>query len=80
MKIIFFCLFSLVNAFKTLFFTIYLIGEANSILIEPFENSLTLGFGYLLYGMFQVGNVTILMSMLIAMMTKSYENIIVNHI
>ena len=68
----------MINAFKTLFFSTYLIGDSEAVSIAPFDNSLTLGFGYFLYATFQIGNVTILMSMLIAMMTKSYENIIVS--
>ena len=65
------------KAFKTLFFALYLIGDSKVAVIEPFKNSSTMNFGYLIYATFHIANITILMSMLIAMMTKSYENIIV---
>jgi uncharacterized membrane protein len=63
---------------RTLFFALYLIGSSHVVKIEPFENYITLVIGYVLYGLFHVATITILMSMLIAMMTKSYEAIDVN--
>ena len=38
-----------------------------------------MNIGYLIYAMFHIACFTILMSMLIAMMTQSYQNIIVSH-
>ena len=60
-----------------MFFALYTLGEQDDVLIEPFENQLTPNFGYVLFGMFHISNITILMSMLIAMMTKSFDTIIV---
>ncbi len=46
--------------------------------IDPFKNTVTMNIGYLIYATFHIACFTILMSMLIAMMTQSYQNIIVN--
>jgi hypothetical protein len=61
-----------------MFWAIFLIGNGESVTIEPFENQLTTFFGYLLFGSFHVTNITILLNMLIAMMTRSFETIHVN--
>lgn len=61
----------------TLFFALYTIGDSTDTLIEPYKNELTVAIGYLLFGLFHIANITIMINMLIAMMTKSYENIIV---
>lgn len=62
----------------TLFFALYTIGDSTDTLISPFENNLTVSIGYLLFGFFHIANITIMINMLIAMMTKSFEDIIVN--
>ena len=49
-------------------------------LLDPFQNKLTENFGFLLYGSFHIASIVILLNMLIAMMTKSYENILVNRL
>lgn len=60
-----------------MFFSLYTLGESDDVLLEPFENQLTPNFGYVLFGMFHISNITILISMLIAMMTKSFDSIMV---
>ena len=62
----------------TMFFALYALGENDDFAIEPFENQLTPDVGFLLFGMFHISNITILFSMLIAMMTKSFERILVS--
>ena len=74
---IFFFIKSIGHSLITMFFALYTLGEQDDVLIEPFENQLTPNFGYVLFGMFHISNITILMSMLIAMMTKSFDTIIV---
>lgn len=59
-----------------MFWAIFLIGNGESVMIEPFHNQLTTIFGYFLFGSFHVVNITILLNMLIAMMTRSYETIL----
>lgn len=61
----------------TLFFALYTIGDSTDTLIYPFDNNLTVCIGYLLFGTFHIANITIMINMLIAMMTKSFEDIIV---
>ncbi|CAF0714386.1 unnamed protein product [Brachionus calyciflorus] len=67
---------TLSDTFITMFYSLYALGGSDDVLIEPFENSMTPKFGYALFGMFHVSNITILMSMLIAMMTKSFQTIL----
>jgi hypothetical protein len=66
------------KTFMTLFFALYTIGDSTDTLIDQYENQLTVLFGYFLFGTFHIANITILINMLIAMMTKSYEDIMVN--
>ena len=61
-----------------MFFALYTLGESDDVMIEPFRNQLTTNFGYVLFGMFHISNITILLSMLIAMMTKSFDTILVS--
>jgi uncharacterized membrane protein len=61
----------------TMFFALYTLGEADDVVIEPFQNKLTPNFGYILFGIYHITNITILLSMLIAMMTQSFEKILV---
>jgi hypothetical protein len=68
---------TLSNTFMTLFFALYTIGDSTDTMLKPFKNSLTVNIGYLLFGAFHIANITIMINMLIAMMTKSFEDIIV---
>ncbi len=58
-----------------MFFAIYALGADDDMLIEPFQNTLTPNIGFILFASFHVTNITVLMSMLIAMLTTSYEAI-----
>lgn len=64
----------------TLFFALYTIGDSTDPLIDGYSNLLTVPLGYLLFALFHVFNITIMINMLIAMMTKSYEDTIVIHL
>jgi transient receptor potential cation channel subfamily C protein 3/transient receptor potential cation channel subfamily C protein 6/transient receptor potential cation channel subfamily C protein 7 len=61
-----------------MFWSIYLIGNGEAVEIFPFENYMILVSGYLIFAMFHIVNITILLNMLIAMMTRSYDLILVN--
>jgi hypothetical protein len=63
----------------TLFFALYTIGETTDAIIDHYSDQTitTQTFGYFLFAMFHVANITIMINMLIAMMTKSYEDTIV---
>ena len=63
--------------FQTVFWSVFGLGDGASVKLDPFENSLTEAFGYVLYGAFHIASIIVLLNMLIAMMTKSYEDIMV---
>jgi hypothetical protein len=60
-----------------MFWSIFFIGNNQAAKIEPFKNQLTLLFGYLIIGMFNITSITIFINMLIASMVRSYEVILV---
>jgi uncharacterized membrane protein len=60
-----------------MFFALYALGASDDVEISPYSNHLTPGAGYIIFGMFHITNITILISMLIAMLTKSFEDILV---
>lgn len=62
----------------TLFFALYTIGDSTDTQLDPYQNKLTVNIGYLLFGIFHIANITIMINMLIAMMTKSFEDTIVS--
>ena len=62
---------------RTMFWSIYLIGNSAVVEIDPFDNDLTLVFGYLIFGLYHIINITIMINMLIAMMARSYDSILV---
>lgn len=62
--------------FKTIFWAIFGLGAANNINLSPFKNYVTENFGFFLYGTFHIASIVLLLNMLIAMMTKSYEAIL----
>jgi transient receptor potential cation channel subfamily C protein 4 len=69
---------SLGKTLMTLFFALYTIGETTDTIIDGYSNFTTVTFGYFLFATFHVANITIMINMLIAMMTKSYEDTIVS--
>lgn len=60
-----------------MFFSLYALGKSDDVVIDPYKNKFTPNLGYILFGMYHISNITILLSMLIAMMTKSFESILV---
>lgn len=62
-----------------MFFALYTIGSGDDVQLESFNNNLTTTIGSILFGVFHVTNISILFSMLIAMLTKSFDSILVIH-
>ena len=62
-----------------MFWSLFLIGNNQAVLVEPFKNELTLVIGYLVFGFYHISSLTVLLNMLIAMMARSYETILVSH-
>ena len=65
------------SALTTMFFALYTIGSGDDVKIDPFKNELTTYFGSILFGTYHITNISILFSMLIAMLTKSFDSILV---
>lgn len=70
---------SIEKTFRTMFWSIFLIGNSEVVVIEPFENNLTLIFGYLMFALYHIINITVMINMLIAMMARSYDSILVRN-
>ncbi|CAF0718901.1 unnamed protein product [Brachionus calyciflorus] len=64
------------STFTTIFWSIFGLGDSGNISLKPFNNQLTEFFGFILYGTFHIASIIVLLNMLIAMMTKSYESIL----
>ena len=72
-----FLIFSIGQTFQSIFWAIFGLGSGTNVLINPFNNPLTVFFGFMLYGAFHIASIIVLLNMLIAMMAKSYEDILV---
>jgi len=61
----------------TIFWSMFGLGQASDVELEPFKNEVTKYFAISIYGLYHVCCIIILLNMLIASMTHSYENILV---
>jgi hypothetical protein len=61
--------------FKTVFWSLFGLAEKEGVQLEDFDKQFTEIIGYLIYGAFNIASVIVLLNMLIAMMSKSYETI-----
>jgi hypothetical protein len=61
-----------------MFFAIYTIGSGEDVLLSPFRNELTPTFGSIIFGTYHITNIVVMISLLIAMLTKSFESVVVN--
>lgn len=61
--------------FKTVFWSLFGLSEKEGVKLGKYQNSFTENIGYLIYGTFNIASVIVLLNMLIAMMSKSYETI-----
>ena len=59
----------------TAFFALYALGSSDDPLLESYQNQFTPTLGFILFALFHITNITVLFSMLIAMLTTSYEAI-----
>ena len=76
-KHFFFTNSSLGKSLTTIFYAIYTYTAIDETSIDPFHNQMTPLFGMGIFGFYHITNITILMSMLIAMLTKSFDSIMV---
>lgn len=65
------------STFFTVFWAMFGLGSADHILLSPFKNGATEIFGKLIYLFYHITFIIILLNMLVAAMTQSYEKILV---
>lgn len=63
------------STLKTVFWSLFGLAEKEGVQLEDFNKQFTEVVGYLIYGAFNIASVIVLLNMLIAMMSKSYETI-----
>jgi transient receptor potential cation channel subfamily C protein 4 len=63
------------STFKTVFWSLFGLAEKEGVQLLDFDKKFTEIVGYLIYGAFNIASVIVLLNMLIAMMSKSYETI-----
>ncbi|CAF4832795.1 unnamed protein product [Rotaria sp. Silwood1] len=63
------------TTFKTVFWSLFGLAEKEAVELGDYDKRFTEIVGYLIYGAFNIANVIVLLNMLIAMMSKSYETI-----
>jgi len=63
------------STFKTVFWSLFGLAEKEGVQLNSYNNRFTEIVGYLIYGAFNIASVIVLLNMLIAMMSKSYETI-----
>ncbi|CAF0998099.1 unnamed protein product [Adineta ricciae] len=61
--------------FKTVFWSLFGLAEKEGVQLGYYNNPFTETIGYMIYGAFNIASVIVLLNMLIAMMSKSYETI-----
>lgn len=65
----------MVSTFKTVFWSLFGLAEKEGVELNGYDKKFTETVGYIIYGAFNIANVIVLLNMLIAMMSKSYETI-----
>jgi len=63
------------GTFKTVFWSLFGLSEKDGVKLGNYKNRFTEMIGYFIYGTFNIASVIVLLNMLIAMMSKSYETI-----
>ncbi|CAF0736641.1 unnamed protein product [Rotaria sordida] len=66
---------TMISTFKTVFWSLFGLAEKAGVELTNYNKRFTEIVGYLIYGAFNIANVIVLLNMLIAMMSKSYETI-----
>ena len=63
---------------SSIFWALFGLGNQSDTDLSPFNNSLTENYGQIIYGSYHITAIIILLNMLIASMTQSYERILVS--
>lgn len=61
--------------FRTVFWSMFGRGDTDVVKLDQYGNKLTEDIGYIIYGAYNISMVVVLLNMLIAMMTRSYQDI-----
>lgn len=61
-----------------MFWSLFGLGETDSIELSPYKNQVTEFFGLILFACYHIASIIVLLNMLVASMTQSYEQILVN--
>ena len=69
---------SLEYTFRTIFWVLFGLKDARMVELAPYKARLTESVGYIVFGVYNWGAVIILLNMLIAMMTRSFDKIAVS--
>ena len=69
---------NMVSSMITIFWSMFGLGNPEDVELAPFDNLVTVWFGRFIYGIYHVCCIIILLNMLIASMTQSYEKILVS--
>jgi transient receptor potential cation channel subfamily C protein 4 len=64
-------------SFKSAFWALFGLGNPDYVIINDFRNQLTENFGTILYGSYHIAAIIVLLNMLVASMTQSFEKILV---
>jgi len=70
--------FSVLATFRTVFWSMFGRGDTDVVKLENYDNVFTEDIGYIIYGAYNISMVIVLLNMLIAMMTRSYQDITVS--
>ncbi len=65
------------STFKTVFWSLFGLSEKEGVQLDEYNNHFTEFIGYLIYGTFNIASVIVLLNMLIAMMSNTYQYIAV---
>ena len=65
--------FSPENTLKTVFWSLFGRGESTVVELTAFEHYVTETIGYWMFGVYNIATVIVLLNMLIAMMSRSFE-------
>lgn len=71
--------FSVLATFRTVFWSMFGRGDTDVVKLDDYDNVFTEDIGYIIYGAYNISMVIVLLNMLIAMMTRSYQDITVSN-
>ena len=69
---------SLEYTFRTIYWAVFGLKDPRTVELEGYESRFTESVGYIVFGVYNWGAVIILLNMLIAMMTRSFDKIAVS--